>query len=470
MASVAALTLVLAQLSNAALTSHTPEALNPQLTNIIPQAPGAPVLYYNGSGPVPPYNMTSPVPAPISPLNSSAAIENDIFNQVYAIVNSTNSGIGSKCDKCIAATEVMHIAAITQPVSTITDLLIRLCNAIPAFQDTIYAQSCEAEFAGVGGQGPYYAQLLSKMSAATGDMEALCWFYDACPIPPTVPINESQYFSPKPASASKPLPPSGQEMNVLHISDWHLDTRYDIGSEGNCSQYLCCRPYATNTELHTASNNASVPASRFGFLYCDSPPDLALSSFTSMPHFFNMSSVEFTIFTGDIISHDNDDQLSRAYVEYEEEVTYKTFKAELGDIPLYATLGNHDSLPEAYNTPNFFNPNSSLSSNIFSWNYELLSSMWYNNSWINATEQQYAATHYGAYAHTTAQGLRIISINTDFWYNDNIFNYANFTNPDASGVLTFLANELTACEARGQRAWVIGHVLSGYVSYHKFFS
>jgi len=183
-----------------------------------------------------------------------------------------------------------------------------------------------------------------------------------------------------------------------------------------------------------------------------------------------MSSVEFTIFTGDIISHDNDDQLSRAYVEYEEEVTYKTFKAELGDIPLYATLGNHDSLPEAYNTPNFFNPNSSLSSNIFSWNYELLSSMWYNNSWINATEQQYAATHYGAYAHTTAQGLRIISINTDFWYNDNIFNYANFTNPDASGVLTFLANELTACEARGQRAWVIGHVLSGYVSYHNFFS
>lgn len=31
----------------------TPEALNPQLTNTIPDN-GGPVLYYNGSGPVPP--------------------------------------------------------------------------------------------------------------------------------------------------------------------------------------------------------------------------------------------------------------------------------------------------------------------------------------------------------------------------------------------------------------------------------
>jgi sphingomyelin phosphodiesterase len=245
---------------------------------------------------------------------------------------------------------------------------------------------------------------------------------------------------------------------VLHISDWHLDPRYDIGSEANCSQYLCCRPYSTNTKLDTVVSNASLPASRFGSLYCDSPPDLALSSFTSMPSFFNLSSVAFSIFTGDIVSHDNDDQLSRAYVEYEEEVTYQVFKARLGSIPIYATLGNHDSLPEAYNSQNSLNP----SANAFSWNYNLLSSMWQNDGWITATEASYASTHYGAYAHTTAQGLRIISINTDFWYVDNVFNYWNFTNPDTSGVLSWLANELTACEAKGQRAWIIGHVLSGY--------
>ena len=214
-----------------------------------------------------------------------------------------------------------------------------------------------------------------------------------------------------------------------------------------------------NTKLNTTSTNPAVPASRFGYLYCDSPADLALSAFSTMPQFFNMSSIDFSIFTGDIVSHDNDDQLSRAYIEYEETVTYQTFKAQLKSIPVYPTLGNHDSLPEAYNTPNSFN---SKDGNALSWNYDLLSSMWASDSWINSAEQSYAATHYGAYAHTTARGLRIISLNTDFWYTSNPFNFFNFTNPDNSGVLQFLADELSACEAANQRAWIIGHVLSGY--------
>lgn len=91
-----------------------------------------------------------------------------------------------------------------------------------------------------------------------------------------------------------------------------------------------------------------------------------------------------------------------------------------------------------------------------------MSSLWRQDGWINSTEAGYASTHYGAYAHTTAQGLRIISLNTDFWYRANVFNYFNFTNPDQSGILSFVISELQACEKVGQRAWIIGHVLSGY--------
>ena len=127
---------------------------------------------------------------------------------------------------------------------------------------------------------------------------------ETCPVPPTIQIDESQYFSPKPPEASIVPEPSGETINVLHLSDWHLDPRYDIGSEANCSQYLCCRPYSTNTKLDTGVSNASVPASRFGYLYCDAPPDLALSSFKSMPQFFDINDISFTIFTGDIVSHD----------------------------------------------------------------------------------------------------------------------------------------------------------------------
>lgn len=441
------------------LKSNVP-ALNPQLTNIINN--DSLTLYYNGSGPVPDYHELSPVPDPISPLKDLSAIEDVFLNEFVGIANSTV--FPDSCTKCVAEMELMHLAAITQPVSTVTNILIRACNALPGYKSIVYADSCESEFSGTGGTGPYLAQLFSKMSIATGDMQALCHYqYGACDAPQTVLIDESEWFSPKPKQAEIAPQLSGETINVLHLSDWHLDPRYDIGSEGNCSQYQCCRPYSTNTDLYTNSKNASIPASRFGSFDCDSPPDLALSSFESMPSFFSLSDLAFTIFTGDIVSHDRDDHLSQAYVSYSEEVTYQVFKTMLGSIPVYATLGNHDTLPIAFNTPDNLNPDpTDSSSNALAWNYDLLSSLWSEYEWLNETEAHHARNHYGAYAATTKQGLRIISINTDFWYKSNIFNFWNYTNPDQSGMLIFLADELAACESRSQRAWIIGHVLSGY--------
>jgi len=273
------------------------------------------------------------------------------------------------------------------------------------------------------------------MSQTTGDMQAWCYYqFNVCDAPPLIQINESDWFSPKPEGGVAPQP-SGETINVLHLSDWHLDPRYDIGSEANCTSALCCRPDSINTVLGTGSSNASVLASRFGSLLCDTPADLALSVFTEMPNFVNMSDISFSIFTGDIVSHDLVDQLSRAYVEYEEVVSFQTFQAWLGnivtlllsstDLAFISTLGNHDSLPEAFNTPNSLRPGP----NEFSWNYELLSSLWLSAGWINASTASYSATHYGAYAYTTPQGLKIVSLNTDFWYVDNVFSKSSCNCP-----------------------------------------
>jgi sphingomyelin phosphodiesterase len=90
-----------------------------------------------------------------------------------------------------------------------------------------------------------------------------------------------------------------------------------------------------------------------------------------------------------------------------------------------------------------------------SWNYELLSGLWETDGWIDSATESYAATHYGAYSYTTPQGLKIVSINTDFWYVDNVFNYYDFTNPDNSGVLSFLISELEASEKINQRVWIL---------------
>lgn len=223
----------------------------------------------------------------------------------------------------------MHIAALTQPPETITNLLILICEAINL---TLIASSCYEEFSGTGGLGPYLAQLYAKMSQSTGDMQAWCYYqFQTCTLPPLIQINESDWFSPKPEGAVPPEP-SGETINILHLSDWHIDPRYDIGSEANCTEALCCRPYSTNAALVTDYTNASVPASRFGYFLCDSPADLTISVFSEMPNFVNMSDISFSIFTGDIVSHDLADQLSHAYIEYEEEITYQTFHAWLGNI------------------------------------------------------------------------------------------------------------------------------------------
>ena len=230
-------------------------------------------------------------------------MEDDFYNQIIGIAQSP---LYTNCTKCITAAEIMHLAAITTSADTITNLLIRLCNK---FKLTTYADTCEREYSQPGLTGPYLAQMFYKMNMETQDMQSFCaYYYDYCEAPPVISIDESKWFSPKPADKMMAPPPSGEVINVLHLSDWHLDPRYDIGSEADCSQYLCCRPNSTNIKMYTNANNATVPASRFGYLYCDTPADLGLSVFSEMSNFINTSDVCFTIFTGDIVNHDNDDQ------------------------------------------------------------------------------------------------------------------------------------------------------------------
>jgi len=105
---------------------------------------------------------------------------------------------------------------------------------------------------------------------------------------------------------------------------------------------------------------------------------------------------------------------------------------------------------------------SAYSSDASSWNYNLISSLWLKNKWIDGPAADSIKPHFGAYAYTAPQGFKVISLNTDFWYVHNIFNYANYTSPDQSGMLKFLIAELTASEKLDQRVWIIGHVPNGY--------
>ena len=64
---------------------------------------------------------------PYLSIYSTNQTENYFYNQVAAIV-ANGSNYTTKCEKCLAATNVFHEAAISQPVSVITDMLIRVCR------------------------------------------------------------------------------------------------------------------------------------------------------------------------------------------------------------------------------------------------------------------------------------------------------------------------------------------------------
>ncbi len=62
-----------------------------------------------------------------------------------------------------------------------------------------------------------------------GDMQAWCHYnFDVCDAPAVIEINESQYFKPKPASAMVAPAPSGQNLNVLHLSDCEFSIAYVV--------------------------------------------------------------------------------------------------------------------------------------------------------------------------------------------------------------------------------------------------
>jgi hypothetical protein len=249
-------------------------------------------------------------------------------------------------------------------------------------------------------------------------------------------------------------------VKVVHLSDFHLDARYSVGSEANCSSSLCCR--SNNPNPSAKAGQVLLPAPYYGSFKCDSPYGLGLAALQSVGPLTGTSKsgdpLAFSIYTGDLTSHDPENEMSMELVEYTETSVYGMFKSYLTG-PVFAALGNHDSSPENIDAP--YNLPGPLGQQT-SWNYNHVAGLWLNEGWINSADAQQAATHYGGYSVKSHVGLRIISFNTDFWYKSNFYMYINTTNPDAHGIFAWMIKELQAAEDAGERVWIIGHVLSGW--------
>ncbi|KJA28633.1 hypothetical protein HYPSUDRAFT_34088 [Hypholoma sublateritium FD-334 SS-4] len=391
-------------------------------------------------------------PHPLPPVASSSQILNNAFTQLTSIASNPIFA-NDKCGQCQAILGIAKFVSLATP-SNGPAFFIEFCNVFHL------ASNCAVMYGQFSGIGSVITQVIANADTGGYDGQALCQnFFSLCPAPPTVPLNLTNWFAkPKPS----PLPPlkkaSGQRLKVLHMSDFHLDPRFATGAEANCTSGLCCR---SNNHNNQSPNQVMMPAPRYGAYLCDTPISLGLSALEAIPALTDTKDTgfAFTVYTGDLVSHDPDNQLSRGYIEYTETILYDLFKKMLGSGPVYAALGNHDSYNQAQDAPN------SLGTPLaqqFSWNYDHVADLWQHEGWIPTSAVALARAHYAGYAVQRSDGLRIITLNTDMWYRANYFNYINMTNPDTSGMLRFLTDELQDAEDAGDRVWIIGHVLSGW--------
>ncbi|OJT08975.1 hypothetical protein TRAPUB_109 [Trametes pubescens] len=430
---------------------------SPTATSAQPQ----PVISDPVSHRIYPFELTNPATLPknnthdphiLPPKASSGVLLESAFAQVLSIASNPTFG-DNNCARCQAALQVGKFLALAAPEEG-PAFAVRVCEHFNFNKD------CATQF-GIFQLGSVVTQVIANADVGGLDGQMICSHFlsGLCPAPTATPLNLTNWFAkPKPNPLPAAKKPSGKRMKVLHLSDMHIDPRYANGAEANCTSGLCCRENNFNTQ---SPQKIMFPAPRFGSYLCDSPVSLIVSALESIPVLAGTerTGFDFTLYTGDLVSHDSENQLSRDYILYTETIMYDLLRRSLGSGPVYAALGNHDSYNQAQDAPHALN---GQLADQFSWNYDHVAALWELEGWLPHSAVETARAHYAAYMVRRQDGLRVITLNTDLWYSANFFNYINMTNPDVSGMLRFLTDELQAAEDAGDAVWILGHVLSGW--------
>ncbi|BFZ58610.1 hypothetical protein PYCC9005_005674 [Savitreella phatthalungensis] len=407
-------------------------------------------------------NLTSPTTIPtvnnVDPVfyqpSQNITTNYTTWNAAYnAILDLNRTSTADNCTKCQNSLVIAQQLA-KRNGSAIPQLAIALCQAFKFKSNS----SCVATYTG-SNMGAAISQVLSFANLTNGlDAPYMCQTQlGFCSEPATQKLNLTKYVDPKVTKRKTAHKASGKRARALWFSDYHIDPRYQVGSEANCTSGLCCRAGNPNT----ASPNVSLsPASRWGAFACDVPLDFGVASLQAMAAIANKTH-DLTIFTGDIVSHDQNPALSRDYVTYSEKLAYDLFAKYLGPAPLYAVESNHDTYPIAYDLARSAPGN--LSEAQFGWNYRELSSLWKNHGWLDAKHAEQARTHYSAYSVKTKYNLRVIALNLNSWYTKtDLYNLYQMQDLDRLQQFSFLAQELAAAEKANERVWITGHEFPGW--------
>jgi len=218
----------------------------------------------------------SPVILPPAYANFSAAAASAFletsFQQVFELLEADNGGT---CPACVAALNIFKELALTVP-EYLPAALVQFCVTAKLGSQL----TCEQDF-GATDEGQVFVQVFANADISGLDGRYICNAINGlCSTPPAYPRTIAQFPKPKPANATAPKP-SGERVKVAHLSDFHLDPRYAVGAEANCTTGLCCRTNQKNGNI--ANGTISEPAPLYGSFLCDTPYWLGVGALESMP-------------------------------------------------------------------------------------------------------------------------------------------------------------------------------------------
>jgi len=351
------------------------------------------------------------------------------------ILNALENAVD--CDSCQALLLPLQTLAYqgNEPFST---TLTKVCQTLKLQDDDVCAGTFNL-------RGPILAHSLRQFTVGGTTSIKFCTSIFGLCTQPLTPFTVN--FPKSPPDRPRKFVSRGREpFQVVHFSDVHIDRQYTIGAEANCTKNICCRNFASQT------GPTQEPAQPFGNPKCDSPSNLAESLLNAILEI--VPNARFSIFTGDVI-----EGATWLVNKSEGLVDLSAWNSQMASrvrSPVYGAIGNHDTAPV-----DSFPRDNTVTSMDSQWVFDTQSRGW--EMWINATAAQELKHTSGSYAvvvpHTN---LRLISVNTQYWYPQNYWLYDTDHMPtDPNGILAFMVSQLQAAEDAGQRAWIFGHIPSG---------